>query len=277
MWYLIYIYIVKWSSHYSWLTQPSLHIDSMCGVRTLWDLLSTNFKYTIQHLTTVTMLHIRSPEYTHTWKLVPFDSMESWSSAVTKAEMPSSRHCFSQSCFQTLQFSQCSKEPLGWCSSVSSLMSPAKIFVTVILSGHSPLRFHDSATHLVWPHAHGCSPLLHSGGEQAQSPGMLGVWTFPDLSPWASIPHSSRWLLRLWPVVSNLKALMKSLAAVGPLWEPLTKQESGGRRLEHAYSALTTRRKYVCLTLNHHLSPRYSLPVHTERPHSFRTCGVRFC
>lgn len=142
----------------------------------------------------------------------------------------------------TSVFSQCSKEPLGWCSSVSSLMLPAKMFVTVILSGHRPLRFHDSATHLVWPHAHGCSPLLHSGGGQAQSPRMLGVWTFPDLSPWASIPHSSRWLLRLWSVVSNLKALNKSLAAVGPLWEPLTKQESSGRRLEHAYSALTTRR-----------------------------------
>ena len=177
----------------------------------------------------------------------------------------------------TSVFSQCSKEPLGWCSSVSSLMQPAKIFVTVILSGHSPLWFHESATDLVWPRTHGCSPLLHSGRGQAQSPGMLGVWTFPDLTQRASVPHSSIWLLRLWSVVSNFKALMKSLAAVGPLWGPLTKQESSGRGLEHAYSALTSRRKWVCLTLNHHLSPRYSLPVHTERLHSFRTRGVTFC
>lgn len=177
----------------------------------------------------------------------------------------------------TSVFSQCSKEPLGWCSSVSSLMLPAKILVTVILSGHSPLWSHDSARHLVWPRAHGSSPLLHSGRGQAQSPGTLGVWTFPDPSLRASGPHSSRWLLRLWSVVSKLKALMKSLAAVGPLWEPLTKQESSGRGLERAYSALTTGRKCFCLTFNHHLSPRYSLPIHTERPHSFRTCGVRFC
>ena len=70
----------------------------MCGVskNTLRSILN---KLQISHttlLTAVTMLHIRPPGRTHNWKLVPFDSMESWSSAVTKACVPSSRHSLSQ-------------------------------------------------------------------------------------------------------------------------------------------------------------------------------------
>ena len=86
-------------------TAITSHRYHVWGKNTLRSILNKLQIYHATLLTTVTMLHIRSPGRSHNWKLVPFDSMESWSSAVTKAYMPSSRHSLSQSCFQTLQFS----------------------------------------------------------------------------------------------------------------------------------------------------------------------------
>lgn len=77
-------------------TAITSHRYHVWGKNTLRSILN---KLQISHttlLTAVTMLHIRPPGRTHNWKLVPFDSMESWSSAVTKACMPSSRHSLSQ-------------------------------------------------------------------------------------------------------------------------------------------------------------------------------------
>lgn len=159
------------------------------------------------------------PEYTHNWKLVPFDSMELWSSAVTKAEMPSSRHCFSRSCFQTPQFSHSVQknlldDVLQYLFNVASknvCHYAYPLFWTPPLS--VPWLCHDLC---------GLTPMASPSSTVAgDKPKALECSGFLDLFLTSvrelSIPHSSRWLLRLWSVVSNLKALKKSLAAVGPL------------------------------------------------------------
>lgn len=114
----------------------------------------------------------------------------------------------------------------------------------LFFSWDSPLWFHNTSIHLVWPCIHDC---IHSSTvAYMTNPKPLECLVFGSLITMQSvnIPHCSKWLLRLSSVVSKLKQPMKSFCSCsGSLGDWLRHDSSGRGDFNNAYSVASRDRK----------------------------------